>query len=244
MTYLVVANTGLTGDAAVFVHFCSFSVRTYEYCVVAESAGTQESGCNAVQDTLLQAIASINKGVSVGCKKVRLVVQLEADSRKSLYSSKMMLLQPLDHVFKQPQHRLRNSVAGVWIRGCQTSVNYAQIYSRSGTLTTTLCLATSRSSHRATGESCGHAPIVQQDALMSGRQLCLYVPEGPNAHIVKGEQYASTTLWLPRHQDNSSIGTRRKTPTHQSRHLLAAVFGLNGSAKSAAMSGELKLQGV
>ncbi|DBA80938.1 TPA: hypothetical protein ACH3X2_007158 [Trebouxia sp. C0005] len=194
MTYLVVANTGLTG--------------------------TQESGCNAVQDTLLQAIASINKGVSVGCKK------------------------PLDHVFKQPQHRLRNSVADVWIRGCQTSVNYAQIYSRSGTLTTTLCLATSRSSHRATGESCGHAPIVQQDALMSGRQLCLHVPEGPNAHIVKGEQYASTTLWLPRHQDNSSIGTRRKTPTHQSRHLLAAVFGLNGSAKSAAMSGELKLQGV
>ncbi|KAL0022654.1 hypothetical protein WJX79_003612 [Trebouxia sp. C0005] len=66
MTYLVVANTGLTG--------------------------TQESGCNAVQDTLLQAIASINKGVSVGCKK------------------------PLDHVFKQPQHRLRNSVADVWIR--------------------------------------------------------------------------------------------------------------------------------
>ncbi|KAL0022645.1 hypothetical protein WJX79_002313 [Trebouxia sp. C0005] len=44
MTYLVVANIGL--------------------------AGTQIFGCNAVRDTLLQAIASSNKGVPVGCKKL------------------------------------------------------------------------------------------------------------------------------------------------------------------------------
>ncbi len=74
---------------------------------------------------------------------------------------------------------------------------------------------------------------------MSGRQLFTAVQEEPNAHTVKGDRYASTTLSLPRHQDNSNIGTRRKMPTHQSRHLLAADFGLNGSAKSAAMSGKL-----
>ncbi|KAA6421754.1 MAG: hypothetical protein FRX49_08365 [Trebouxia sp. A1-2] len=45
MTYLVVANIGL--------------------------AGTQIFGCNAVRDTLLQAIASSNKGVPVGCKKAQ-----------------------------------------------------------------------------------------------------------------------------------------------------------------------------
>ncbi|DBA80939.1 TPA: hypothetical protein ACH3X2_007159 [Trebouxia sp. C0005] len=194
MTYLVVANIGL--------------------------AGTQIFGCNAVRDTLLQAIASSNKGVPVGCKKL------------------------LDRVFNLQQHRLRNSMTDGRSRARQTSVNYAQIYSRSGTLPTTLCLATSRSSHTATGESCGYAPTVQQDALMSGRQLFLNARRDPNARIVKGEQYASTTLSLPRHQGKSNIGTRRKMPTHQSRRLLAAVFGLNGSAKSAAMSGKLKLQGV
>ena len=215
----------------------------YAHPSIAESAGTQMSGCNAVQDTLLQAIASSNKGV-VGCKKVRLVVLLKAASRISLYSSKMTLLQPLDRVFKPSQHRIRNSMSVGWSRGCQTSVNYAQIYSRSGTLTTMLCLAASRSSHTAKQESCGLAPTVQQDALMSGRQRCSDAPQGANAHIVKGEQYVSTTLSLPRHQGNSNIGTRQKTPTHQSRRLLAAHFGLNGSAKSAAMSGKLKLQGV
>ena len=168
----------------------------------------------------------------------------KAASRISLYSSKMMLLQLLDRVFNLQQHRLRNSMTDGWSRARQTSVNYAQIYSRSGTLTTTLCLATSRSSHTATGESCGHAPIVQQDAFMSGRQLCPHVPEGPNAHIVKEERYASTTLSPSRHQGKSNIGTSRKTPIHQSSHLLAANFGLNGNAKSAAMSGELRLDHV
>ncbi|DBA67996.1 TPA: hypothetical protein ACH3X2_014029 [Trebouxia sp. C0005] len=192
---------------------------TYLVVAIIDLTGTQMSGCNAVQDTLLQAIASSNKGV-VGCKK------------------------PLDRVFKPSQHRIRNSMSVGWSRGCQTSVNYAQIYSRSGTLTTMLCLAASRSSHTAKQESCGLAPTVQQDALMSGRQRCSDAPQGANAHIVKGEQYVSTTLSLPRHQGNSNIGTRQKTPTHQSRRLLAAHFGLNGSAKSAAMSGKLKLQGV
>jgi len=244
LTYLVVANIGLAGKAAVFVHFCCFSVCISEYCFIAESAGNQMFGCNAVQDTLLQATASSNKGVSVGCKKVRLVVRLKADSRISLYSSEITLLQPLDRVFKPLQHRLRNSTTDAQSRACRTSVNYALIYSRSGTLTTMMCLATSRSSHTVAGGSCGHAPIVQQDALMSGRQLCPNVQEEPNAHIVKGERYASTTLSLPRHQGKSNIGTRKKTPTHQSRRLLAAVFGLNGSAKSAAMSGKLESEHV
>ena len=79
---------------------------------------------------------------------------------------------------------------------------------------------------------------------MSGRQLCTNVQQEPNAHTVKGEHYASTTLSLPRHQDKSNTGTRRKTPTHQSGRLLAAVFGLSGSARSAAMSGKLKLDPV
>ena len=107
-------------------------------------------GCNAVQDTVLQAVALSNKGISVSCIKVRLVVRLKADSRASLYSTQMTLLQPLDHVFKPPQHRLRNSLAEAWSKACQTSVNYALVYSRSGILTTMLCLAASRSSHTAT----------------------------------------------------------------------------------------------
>ncbi|DBB08062.1 TPA: hypothetical protein ACH3X3_008265 [Trebouxia sp. C0006] len=110
-------------------------------------AGNQSDGCNAVQDTVLQAVALSNKGISVSCNK------------------------PLDHVFKPPQHRLRNSLAEAWSKACQTLVNYALIYSRSGILTTMLCLEASRSSRTATGESCGHALIVQQDAPMSGRQL-------------------------------------------------------------------------
>ncbi len=80
-TYLVVANIGLAGKAAVFVHFCSFSVCICEYCFIAESAGNKMFGCNAVEDTLLQVTASSNQRVSVSCKKVRIVVQLEADSR-------------------------------------------------------------------------------------------------------------------------------------------------------------------
>jgi len=81
LTCLVVANSGLAGKAAVVIHFCSFSVCISNNCFTAESAGNQKFGCNAVQDTLLQAIASTNEKVSVGCKKVRLVVQLKADSR-------------------------------------------------------------------------------------------------------------------------------------------------------------------
>ncbi len=171
LTYLVVANSGLAGKAAVFVHLCCFSVCIPEYCFVPESAGNQSYGCNAVQDTVLQAVALSNKGISVSCNKVRLVVRLKADSRASLYSTQITLLQPLDHVFKPPQHRLRNSLAEAWSKACQTLVNYALIYSRSGILTTMLCLEASRSSRTATGESCGHALIVQQDAPMSGRQL-------------------------------------------------------------------------
>ncbi len=107
-------------------------------------------GCNAVQDTQLQAIASSNKIVSVSCKKVRLVVQLEADYSIIYSSSKTLLLQPPDCVFKLRQDRLRNSTGVACSRACQTSVHCALIYSRSGTLTRTLCLAASRSSHRAT----------------------------------------------------------------------------------------------
>ncbi|KAL0028231.1 hypothetical protein WJX79_003040 [Trebouxia sp. C0005] len=58
---------------------------TYLVVAIIDLTGTQMSGCNAVQDTLLQAIASSNKGV-VGCKK------------------------PLDRVFKPSQHRIRNSM--------------------------------------------------------------------------------------------------------------------------------------
>ncbi|KAL0043731.1 hypothetical protein WJX82_003197 [Trebouxia sp. C0006] len=43
LTYLVVANSGL--------------------------AGNQSDGCNAVQDTVLQAVALSNKGISVSCNK-------------------------------------------------------------------------------------------------------------------------------------------------------------------------------
>lgn len=150
-------NSGLAGKAAVFVHLCCFSVCIPEYCFVPESAGNQSYDCNAVQDTLLHAALSSNTADSVRCKKVRLVVRFKADSRISLYSTEMTLLQPLDHVFKPRQHRLRNSTAQSWSRACRTSVNYALIYSRSGTLTTTLCLEASRSSCTATGESCGHA---------------------------------------------------------------------------------------
>ena len=146
-TYLVVADIGLAGKAAVFVNFCCFSVCISEYCFIAESAGNQMFGCNAVQDTQLQAVASSNKIVSSGCKKVRLVRQLKADSRFIWRSSEMKLLQSLDRVFKPSQHRLRNSVTDVWSRVCQTPVNYAQIYSRNGTLTIIMRLATSRSSH-------------------------------------------------------------------------------------------------
>ena len=201
-------------------------------------------GCNAVSDTLLQAVALPNKGVSVSCKNVRLVVRLKADSRINLYSSETMLLQPLDHAVMPPQHSLRSSKTTVRSRACRTSASYTPICSRSGTLATTLCLAASRSSHRAAGESCGPAPIAHQDALMSGRQLCPGVQEEPNAHIVKGEHYASTTLSLPRHQDKPNTGTRQKMPAHRSRRLLAAIFGLNGSARSAATSGKLRLHRV
>ena len=201
-------------------------------------------GCNAVPGTLLQAVALSNKGVSVSCKKVRLVVRLKADSRINLYSSEITLLQPLDHAVMPPQHSLRSSKTTVHSRACRTSVIYALTYSSSGTLTTIPCLAASRSSRTATGESCGHALIVQQDALMSGRQWCTSVQQEPNAHTVKGEHFASTTLLLPRHRDKSNTGTRQKMPTHQSRCLLAANYGLNGSAKPAAMSGKLKLERV
>ena len=201
-------------------------------------------GCNAVSDTLLQAVALPNKGVSVSCKNVRLVVRLKADSRRNLYSSETMLLQPLDHAVMPPQHSLRSSKTTVRSRACRTSVIYALTYSSSGTLTTIPCLAASRSSRTATGESCGHALIVQQDALMSGRHLCTNVQQEPNAHTVKGEHYASTTLSLPRHQDKPNTGTRQKMPAHRSRRLLAAIFGLNGSARSAATSGKLRLHRV
>ena len=119
LTYLVVADIGLAGKAAVFVHFCCFSVCQSEYCFIAESAGNQMFGCNAVQDTQLQAIASSNKIVSSGCKKVRLVMQLKADSRFMWRSSEMKLLQSLDRVCKPSQHRLRNSVTDVWSRVCR-----------------------------------------------------------------------------------------------------------------------------
>jgi len=151
LTYLVVANSGLAGKAAVFVHLCCFSVCIPEYCFVPESAGNQSYGCNAVQDTVLQAVALSNKGISVSCNKVRVVVaRPKAESRVSLHSSEIMLLQPLDRMCNPPQHRLRNSTGGAWSKACQTSVNYAMIYSRSGILTTMLCLAASRSSHTAT----------------------------------------------------------------------------------------------
>ncbi len=80
---MVVADIGLAGKAVVFVHFCCFSVHISEYCFLAESAGDQMFGCNAVQDTLLQATALSNKGVLVKCNKVRLVVRLKAESRIS-----------------------------------------------------------------------------------------------------------------------------------------------------------------
>jgi len=110
----------------------------YAYLRVDESAGNITFGYDPVEDTLLQAISASVKTGLVSHIQVRLVVQLEADSRMILSSSETVLLQPLDCVFKPPQHRLRNSMADAW---SQTSVNYAPIYSRSGILTTTLCLA-------------------------------------------------------------------------------------------------------
>ncbi len=151
MTCFIVADIGLAGNAAVFVHFCCFSVHIFESCFIAESAGDQMFGCNAVQDTLLLAAVLSNKGISVSCNKVRVVVaRPKAESRVSLHSSEIMLLQPLDRMCNPPQHRLRNSAGGAWSKACQTSVNYAMIYSRSGIPTTILCLAASRSSHTAT----------------------------------------------------------------------------------------------
>ena len=148
MTCLIVADTGLAGKAAVFVHFCRFSVHSPS---IASLLSLQATGCLVATLSKTQCCRQLsNKGISVSCIKVRLVVRLKADSRASLYSTQITLLQPLDHVFKPPQHRLRNSLAEAWSKACQTSVNYALVYSRSGILTTMLCLAASRSSHTAT----------------------------------------------------------------------------------------------
>jgi len=79
---------------------------------------------------------------------------------------------------------------------------------------------------------------------MSGRQVCITAQEAVNAHIVKGEKSASTTLLLPRHQDKQDTGIRTKMPRRLIRHLLAVLSELTGSALSAAMSGKVKLQTV
>jgi hypothetical protein len=79
---------------------------------------------------------------------------------------------------------------------------------------------------------------------MSGRPECLTAQEVADAHIVKAERHASTTLLLPKHQDKSSTGIRTKTPRHLSRRLLAVPSELSGSAPSAAMNGSVKLHSV
>ncbi len=107
-----------------------------------------------------------------------------------------------------------------------------------------LCLAASRSSHTATRKSCGHAPTVQQDALISGKPLCMTAHKAPNAHIVKAERCASTTLLLLKRRANSSIGIRTRMPKYLSRRLLAVTSGLSGSAPHAALSGKLMLRNV
>ncbi len=65
-----------------------------------------------------------------------------------------------------------------------------------------------------------------------------------NVHFVKGSQFVSTALLLPKHRDKHNIGTVTRMPSHPRRCLRAVHSGLSESAQPAATSGKLPLHGV
>jgi len=178
-------------------------------------------GCNAVQDTQLQAIASSNKIVSVSCKKVRLVVQLEADYNITAAASRLCVQAAARQTQKQHGSCLQQGLPD--ISALRPDLQQEWHPDKNAVLGS---IKVKPQSHMRVMWSCPDCPAG-----------CPHVWETAVYSRTRGTK--CPTLSLPRHQDNSNIGTRRKMPTHQSRHLLAADFGLNGSAKSAAMSGKL-----
>ncbi len=107
-----------------------------------------------------------------------------------------------------------------------------------------LCLAAPRSSHTAKGRSCGHALTIQQDALMSGNQLCTAAQMAPNAHIVKGNQCVSTALLLPGHLDKQDTGTMTRVPKTPEQTLAGTHLRAEWKFQHVAMSGNHKLHNV
>jgi len=249
-TFRYVAYRTFAGKTNVLVSLSVQWVGKSWQCSGDGFAGNITFGCDLVEDRLAQALSASVKRGSVTHRQVGLVAQHEVELRAVSASNEIMLAAAPEVYCNataagpQQQQVHSSSNASILSQACQTSVSSARICSKSGTPTTMFCLAASRSSRTATWKSCGSAPTVQQDTCISGRPVCMTAQEAPNAHTVKGKEYVSTALLLPKHRANWSTGTTTRMLRRLSRCLRAVTSGLSGSAQSVATSGKVKLHDV
>ena len=142
-------------------------------------------------------------------------MQPEVELRAVSASSEIMLLQPLKCIAMPQQHSHSSSKSSIQSQACQTSVSSACTCSKSGTRTTLVCSAASRSSHTAPRKPFGSAPTVQQDALLSGRPVCSTALRGTKCPYCQGKalcQHNSLATKAPRQTEYWNHDKNAKTP--------------------------------